>query len=69
MAATPVVSDKMHYGLKPIAKETEAHGLTLPCVGAADCMSDTYLTTIFCIQHNPSGRFVNPTATRFKFMF
>ena len=27
----PVVSDKMRYGLKPIAVESKAHLLTVPC--------------------------------------
>ena len=67
MAATPVVSDKMRYGLKPIAVESKAHVLTLPCIGASEYTGDTSSTIIFHIQHNPSGRYVDPTATRFKF--
>ena len=69
MAATPVVSDKMRYGLKPIAVESKAHVLTLPCIGASEYTGDTSSTIIFRIQHNPSGRYVDPTATRFKFTF
>ena len=30
--SNPVVSDKMHYGLKPIAVKSKAHLLTVPCV-------------------------------------
>ena len=69
MAATPVVSDKMRYGLKPIAVESKAHVLTLPCIGASNYVGDTSSNIVFRIQHNPSGRFVNPTATRIKFTF
>ena len=53
----PVVSDKMHYGLKPIAVESKAHLLTIPCVG-----TNTYKgasnTIVFRVQHNPSGRYM-----------
>ena len=53
----PVVSDKMCYGLKPIAVESKAHLLTIPCVG-----TNTYKgasnTIVFRVQHNPSGRYM-----------
>ena len=58
----PVVSDKMHYGLKAIAVESKAHLLTLPCIGT----EDTSNTIVFRIQQNPSGRYIDPQATRFK---
>ena len=39
----PVVSEKMHYGLKPIAVELKTHLLTVPCV----CMQVTHLALSF----------------------
>lgn len=69
MAHVPVVSDKMRYGLKPIAVESKAHVLTLPCIGAASYDGDTSSTIVFRIQHNPSGRYVDPQATKFKVTF
>ena len=62
----PVVSDKMRYGLKPIAVESKAHLLTVPCIGTNLYSGDTSSTIIFRIQHNPSGRYIDPTATKFK---
>ena len=64
--SNPVVSDKMRYGLKPIAVESKAHLLTVPCVGTNLYSGDTSSTIIFRIQHNPSGRYIDPTATKFK---
>ena len=64
--SNPVVSDKMRYGLKPIAVESKAHLLTVPCVGTNLYSGDTSRTIIFRIQHNPSGRYIDPTATKFK---
>lgn len=64
--SNPVVSDKMRYGLKPIAVESKAHLLTVPCVGTNVYSGDTSSTIIFRIQHNPSGRYIDPTATKFK---
>jgi len=69
MASTPVVSDKMRYGLKPVAVESKAHILTYPCVGTNSYSGDTSSTIVFRIQHNPSGRYVDPTATRIKMTF
>ena len=69
MASTPVVSDKMRYGLKPVGVESKAHVLTYPCVGTNSYDGDTSSTIVFRIQHNPSGRYVDPTATRFKMTF
>ena len=69
MTTTPVVSDKMHNGLKPIAVESTGHVLALPCVGTAVYMGDKSPTIILRIQHNLSGHYVDPTATRFKFTF
>jgi len=69
MAHVPVVSDKMRYGLKPIAVESKAHVLTLPCIGAASYDGDTSSTIVFRVQHNPSGRYVDPQATKFKVTF
>ena len=62
----PVVSDKMRYGLKPIAVESKAHLLTIPCVGTNTYKGDTSNTIVFRVQHNPSGRYIDPQATRFK---
>ena len=62
----PVVSDKMRYGLKPIAVESKAHVLTIPCIGTNSYKGDTSNTIIFRIQHNPSGRYIDPQATRIK---
>ena len=64
--SNPVVSDKMRYGLKPIAVESKAHLLTVPCVGTNLYSGDTSSTIIFRIQHNPSGRYIDPTTTKFK---
>ena len=69
MAHTPVVSDKMKYGLKPIGVESKTHILTLPCVGTNKYEGNTSSNIVFRIQHNPSGRFVDPTATRIKLTF
>ena len=69
MAHVPVVSDKMKYGLKPIAVESKQHVLTLPCVGTNLYDGNTSSNIVFRIQHNPSGRFVDPTATRIKMTF
>ena len=52
----PVVSDKMRDRLKPIAVESKAHLLTVPCVGTNLYSGDTLSTIISRIQHNPSGR-------------
>ena len=62
----PVVSDKMRYGLKPIAVESKAHLLTIPCVGTNTYKGDTSNTIVFRVQHNPSGGYIDPQATRFK---
>ena len=56
----------MRYGLLPIAVESKAHLLTVPCIGTNLCSGDTSSTIIFRIQQNPSGRYINPTATKFK---
>ena len=64
--SNPVVSDKMRYGLKPIAVESKAHLLTVPCVGTNLYSGDTSSTIIFRIQHNPSGRYIDPIETKFK---
>ena len=47
----PVVSDKMHYGLKPIAVESKAHALTIPCISMNSYKGDTPNTTIFFIYN------------------
>ena len=62
----PVVSDKMRYGLKPIAVESKAHVLTIPCIGTNSYKGDTSNTIIFRIQHNPSGRYIDRQVTHFK---
>ena len=64
--SNPVVSDKMSYGLKPIAVKSKAHLLTVPCVGTNLYSGDTSSTIIFRIQHNPSECYINSTATKFK---
>jgi hypothetical protein len=69
MAHVPVVSDKMKYGLKPIGVESKTHVLSLPCVGTNRYEGNTSSNIVFRIQHNPSGRFVDPTATRIKLTF
>lgn len=69
MAYVPVVSDKMRYGLKPIAVESKNHILTVPCIGTNIYPGNTSSTIVFRIQHNPSGRYVDPTATRIKVTF
>ena len=62
----PVVSEKMHYSLKPISVESKAHVLTLPCIGTNMYKGDTSNTIVFHIQHNQSGRYIDPQATWFK---
>ena len=69
MAHVPVVSDKMTYGLKLIAIESNTFILTLPCIGVANYDGDTSSTIVFPIQHNPSSRYVDPKATKFKVTF
>ena len=61
--SNPVVSDKMRYGLKPLAVESKQHILTLPCLGTNLYEGTTGSTIIFRIQHNPSGRYVDTQAT------
>ena len=56
----PAVSDKMRDGLKPKAVESKTHVLTVPCVGTNFYSGDTSSTIIFRIQHNPSGRYIDP---------
>ena len=58
----PVVSDKTHYGLKPIAVKSKAHLLTVPCVGTKLDSVDTSSTIIFRRQHN---QYIDPTAAKF----
>ena len=66
--SNPVVSDKMCYALKPIAVGSKGHLLTVPCIGTNLYTGDTSSTIFFRIQHNPSGRYIYPTATKFKMM-
>ena len=61
-----MVSDKMRYGLKPIAVESKPHLITVPCVGTNLYSGDTSSTIIFRIQHNSSGRYIDPIATKGK---
>ena len=59
----------MRYGLKLIAIELNAFILTLPCIGVASYDRDTSFTIVFPVQHNPSSRYVDPKATKFKVTF
>jgi hypothetical protein len=65
----PVVSDKMRYGLKPIAVESKAHVLSLNCIGTNLYEGSTSNTIIFRINHNPGGRYIDPAGTRIKLTF
>ena len=67
--SNPVVSDKMRYGLKPIAVESKSHILTVPCIGTNTYSGDTGSTIVFRIMHNPGGRYIDPTATEIKMTF
>ena len=69
MASAPHVTTKMHYGLTPVAVESKAHILTLPCTGADSYPGDTSSNIVFRIQHNPSGWYVDSSATKIKFTF
>ena len=57
----------MRCGLKPIAVESKAHLLTIPCADTNLYTGDTSSTIIFWIQHNPSSRYIDPTAPKFDF--
>ena len=43
----PVVSDNMCYGLKPLAVESKAHVLTIPCIGTNTYKGGTSNTIVF----------------------
>ena len=45
----PVVSGTMRYGLKPIAVESKAHLITIPCIGTNTYAGDTSSTAIYLI--------------------
>ena len=68
-AEYPVVSDKLHYGLKPIAVESKCHIIQCPALGTNLYEGMTASSIVFRIQHNPSGRFVDPTICKFKMQF
>ena len=57
----------MRYGLKPVAVELKAHVLTIPCIRTNTYKGNTSNTIVFRIQHNPSGRYIDPQAIRIKF--
>ena len=69
----PVARDKMQHGIKPIAVESKAHLLTIPCIGTNQYRGGTSNTLMSHIQHNPCGCYIDPQATRIKctlqFMF
>ena len=67
--STPVVSDRLRYGLKPIAVESKQSVLVIPALGTNVYEGSTSSTIVFRIPHNPSGRYVDPAATRIKFTF
>ena len=69
MADVPVVSDKMKYGLKPIGVSSNLSTITVPCVGTNAYEGNTSNTIMFRLQHNPSGRYVDPSATKIKLTF
>ena len=63
-AEYPVVSDKLRYGLKPIAVESKCHIIQCPALGTNLYEGTTASSIVFRIQHNPSGRFVDPTTCK-----
>ena len=65
----PVVSDKMRYGLKPLAVTSKHHLITLNCLGTNVYKGETGSTIRFRLQHNPTGRYIDPAATKIKFTF
>jgi hypothetical protein len=65
----PVVSEKMRYGLKPIAVESKAHILSIGCQGTNIYDGNTSSTIIFRVNHNPGGRYIDPAGTRFRLNF
>ena len=68
-AEYPVVSDKLRYGLRPIAVESKCHIIQCPALGTNLYEGTTASSIVFRIQHNPSGRFVDPTTCKFKMQF
>jgi hypothetical protein len=58
----PVVSDRLRYGLKPVAVESKQSVITIPALGATTYDGNTSSNIVFRIQHNPSGRYVHPAA-------
>lgn len=67
--SAPVVSDRLRYGLKPVAVESKQSVITIPALGATTYEGNTSSNIVFRIQHNPSGRYVDPAATRIKMTF
>jgi hypothetical protein len=67
--SNPVVSDRLRYGLKPVAVESKQSVITIPALGSTVYSGDTSSNIVFRIQHNPSGRYVDPAATRIKMTF
>lgn len=67
--SNPVVSDRLRYGLKPVAVESKQSVITIPALGSTIYSGDTSSNIVFRIQHNPSGRYVDPAATRIKMTF
>ena len=65
----PVVSDKMRYGLKPLAVTSKHHLITLNCLGTNVYKGETGSTIRFRLQHNPTGRYIDPAATKIKLTF
>ena len=65
----PVVSDKLRYSLRPIAVESKCHIIQCPALGTNLNEGSTALSIVFRIQHNPSGRFMDPTTCKFKMQF
>ena len=52
----------------PSSNKSKAHLLTVLCIGTNVYTGDTSSTIIFRIQHNPSGRYIDPTATKIEMM-
>ena len=68
-AEYPVVSDTLRYELRPIAVESKCHIIQCPALGMNLYKGTTSSSIVFRIQHNPSGRFVDPTTCKFKMQF
>ena len=64
-----VVSDKLRYGLRPKSVESKCHSILCPALGINLYEGTTASSIVFRIQHNPSGRFVDPTTCKFKMQF